>query len=53
MSADLGLPEVAPLGPEVQVAAEEQLEAAGTVSALLEGMVVVQTPENTRALAEG
>lgn len=53
VSAALGLPEVAFLGPEVVVAEGEALQVAGAVSAVLENMIIVQSPENTRALAEG
>lgn len=48
---EMGLPPVAPLEEEIR--AEEPLEVAGKVTALLEGMVVVQCPENGRALLEG
>ncbi len=48
---EMGLPPVAPL--EEDIRGDEPLELAGKVTALLEGMVVVQCPEHARALLEG
>jgi hypothetical protein len=53
MAADLGWSnEAAPL-TDVTVSPEEPLEMAGCLSGVMEGMLVVQAPENGRALEIG
>ena len=46
-----GLPPPTPL--EEEVLPEDKLEVAGSVLSVIEGMIVVQGPENSRALKEG
>ena len=46
-----GLPELQPL--DVEVLVTDTLEPAGSVLSVLDGMVVVQGPINSRALSEG
>lgn len=48
----LALPALQPVG-EVSVGEDEQLEAAGTLSAVLEDLLVVQAPDNARVLDFG
>jgi hypothetical protein len=53
MQEDLGWQAAAPPLLDVAVPEGAPLKQAGCVSALLEGMVVVQGLENSRALDEG
>jgi hypothetical protein len=48
-----GLPPLEPLGQLEEVKAEDVLEPAGSVLSVVDGLVVVQGPANSRALADG
>lgn len=53
MTAEMGLSDVQPLGADVIITSSDELQPAGTVIGVVDGMVVVQCPPNTRALVEG